>query len=106
MEQGAEKLDIPEVLRYLGVRDKRGEDRYYCVFGQYVLTSKVFELLGRNIAEGRSEKGEFELTSVLREICRTEGMMACRVDGRRYDIGIPQEYRRTMTDFVEHPGIA
>ena len=82
---------------YLGVKDKKGTDRYYCVFGQYVLTPKVFELLGRDIAAGKkSEKGEYGLTSVLKEICHTEGMMAYRIDGRRYDIGIPQEYLATM----------
>ena len=85
---------------HLGVKDKRGADRYYCVFGQYVLIPKVFELLERDIAEGkRSEKGEYGLTSVLQEICHTDGMMAYRVDGRRYDIGIPEAYRQTVETF-------
>lgn len=92
-----EKPTMDYARLYLGVKDKKGTDRYYCVFGQYVLTPKVFELLGRDIAEGKkSEKGEYGLTSVLKEICHTEGMMAYRIDGRRYDIGIPQEYLATM----------
>lgn len=87
---------------HLGVKDKRGMDRYYCVFGQYILTPKVFELLERDIVEGRrSEKGEYGLTSVLQEICHTDGMTAYRVDGRRYDIGIPEAYRQTVNTFGE-----
>ncbi len=84
---------------HLGVRDKKGEVRYYCVFGQYVLTPQAFELLGRNIREGRKAGSEYELTSVLREICVTDGMTGYRVDGKRYDIGIPQEYRETIGTF-------
>ena len=84
---------------HLGVRGKKGEARYYCVFGQYVLTPQTFELLGRNIREGRKAGSEYELTSVLREICMTDGMTGYRVDGKRYDIGIPQEYRKTVSDY-------
>ena len=96
-----EKPTMDYARLYLGVKDKKGTDRYYCVFGQYVLTPKVFELLGRDIAEGKkSEKGEYGLTSVLKEICHTEGMMAYRIDGKRYDIGIPEAYRVTSNTFV------
>ena len=84
---------------HLGVRGKKGEARYYCVFGQYVLTPQTFELLDRNIREGRKAGSEYELTSVLREICMTDGMTGYRVDGKRYDIGIPQEYRKTVCDY-------
>ena len=86
---------------HLGVRGKKGEARYYCVFGQYVLTPQTFELLGRNIREGRKAGSEYELTSVLREICMTDGMTGYRVDGKRYDIGIPQEYRKTVSMYAE-----
>lgn len=86
---------------HLGVRNKRGEARYYCVFGQYVLTPKVFELLERNIRECRKPGSEYELTSVLREICMTDGMTGYRVDGKRYDIGIPQAYRKTVSMYAK-----
>ena len=86
--------------QHLAVKDRNGEDKYYCVFGQYVLTPKVFELLGRNIREDlRSEKDEYGLTCVLQEICRTEGMMAYQIDGERHDIGIPVEYRQTVSTY-------
>lgn len=93
-----EKPTMDYAQLHLGVKDKRGENKYYCVFGQYVLTPKVFELLERNIAEGRrTEKGEYGLTAVLQEICQTDGIMAYRTDGKRYDIGIPEAYRKTVS---------
>lgn len=93
-----EKPTMDYAKLHLGVKDRRGEDRYYCVFGQYVLTPKVFEVLGKNIVEEkRTEKGEYGLTSVLQEICHTDGMMAYRIDGKRYDIGISEAYRQTIS---------
>lgn len=99
-----EKPTVDYAQMHLAVKDRRGADKYYCVFGQYILTPKVFELLGRNIAEGRrSEKGEYGLTAVLQEICRTDGMTAYRIDGERYDIGIPRKYRDTQLVFGAYP---
>jgi len=86
---------------HLGVQNKKGEDKYYCVFGQYVLTPRVFALLGRDIAQERRGQGEYELTSVLKEICLTEGMTGYRTDGKRFDIGIPLTYKRTIRTFGE-----
>ena len=102
--QAADMVEKPTVdyaKAHLGVKDKKGNDKFYCVFGQYVLTPRVFELLGRNIAEERSARGEYELTSVLKEICAMEGMAGYRTDGRRFDIGIPSEYRRTIHGYGE-----
>lgn len=84
---------------HMSVLDKKGDPRFYCVFGQYVLTPKVFELLERNIHEGLKSGSEYELTSVLREICLTDGMMGYRVDGKRFDIGIPRAYRETVAQY-------
>ena len=100
--QAADMVEKPTkdyAQAHLGVKNKKGMDKYYCVFGQYILTPRVFELLARNIEEARSEKGEYELTSVLKEICKTEGMVGYRTDGERFDIGIPTAYRETMEEF-------
>lgn len=84
---------------HMGVTDKKGNPRYYCVFGQYVLTPRVFELLGKKIGDDLSESEEYELTDVLKEICVSDGMLGYRVDGWRYDIGIPSAYRDTMVRY-------
>lgn len=98
VEQMVEKPSADYANEFMGVRDKKGIKHYYCVFGQYILTPKVFEILDRNIRNNNGE-GEIELTSVLDEIRSTNGMYAYLVDGDRYDIGIPEEYRRTMREY-------
>ena len=105
--QAADMVEKPTkdyAKSHLGVKTKKGTDKYYCVFGQYILTPVVFRLLGRNIEEERSEKGEYELTSVLKEICKTDGMIGYRTDGERFDIGIPAAYRATVEEYCTKKG--
>ena len=49
--------------------------------------------------EYREGGGEIELTSVLDEVRAIDGMTGYRVDGKRFDIGIPEEYRKTIMHF-------
>jgi UTP-glucose-1-phosphate uridylyltransferase/galactokinase len=84
---------------FMGVKMQNGTQKYYSVFGQYILTPSVFQLLGRNIAENKRERGEFQLTSVLEEVRSTEGMVALVPSGKRYDIGMPDSYQATVAAF-------
>lgn len=84
---------------FLSVKMQNGIRKYYSVFGQYILTPSVFELLARNIMENRREKGEFQLTAVLEEVRSMEGMIALVPRGKRYDIGMPDAYQNTMATF-------
>lgn len=84
-----------EHLRVEGLSD----DTYLSFMGQYILTSKIFELLEENIKTGNRERGEFQLTSCLDQIRREEGMTGYIVAGQRFDIGMPEEYRQTVIDF-------
>lgn len=79
---------------HLTVQDKKGNDRYYCVFGQYILTPRVFDLLGKYIANAANENNE--LTVALKELSQIGEVMGCRIDGQRFDIGIPQAYRKSL----------
>lgn len=99
VESMVEKPTSDYASEYMAVKDKRGNKHYYCVFGQYILTPKVFTLLERNIRNYRDGGGEVELTSVLDEIRATEGMTAYLVDGNRFDTGIPEEYIKTLSKF-------
>ena len=93
-----EKPTAEYAKKFLGVKDEHGCSHYYCVFGQYVLTPSVFQILDRNI-QTFNGIGEIELTSVLNEVREKDGMYAYRVDGKRFDIGIPEEYRKTLLTF-------
>jgi len=75
------------------------EDEFLCIFGLYALTPKIFDLLAENIDINFREKGEFQLTSCLEKLREAEGMTGLVVDGKTFDIGMPNVYRQTMIDF-------
>ncbi len=76
-----------------------GEDEFLCIFGLYALTPKIFDFLEEHINTDFREKGEFQLTSCLEELRQAEGMTGLVVDGKTFDIGMPNVYRQTMIDF-------
>ena len=85
---------------FLGVKNSRGEQKYYATFGQYVLTPEVFDELDREIAKGAQIEGkEFGLTEALDAVRDKYGMFAYLPDGQSFDIGLPQAYRETMINF-------
>lgn len=59
---------------------------YLCFFGMHVLTPKVMELLGEEVANAGARN--VHLTSALAMLTRHERYLACELAGRRYDIGI------------------
>jgi UTP--glucose-1-phosphate uridylyltransferase len=71
---------------------------YLGLFGQYILSPKVFEILGDSIGGNRREAGEFQLTSCLDRLRLEEGFVAYRVQGRSYDIGVPAGYRQALIE--------
>jgi UTP-glucose-1-phosphate uridylyltransferase/mevalonate kinase len=93
-----EKPTADYAVDYLGTA-RKGKERYYSAFGQYVLIPKVFELLERNIVEENLEGGEYQLTSALEDVRAEFGMIGYRIDGQRFDIGLPEEYRETLSRF-------
>lgn len=76
-----------------------GEDEFLCIFGLYALTPKIFDFLEEHINTDFREKGEFQLTSCLEKLREAEGMTGLLVDGKTFDIGMPNVYRQTMIDF-------
>ena len=49
------------------------EGHFLTIFGQYILTPRIFELLGDNIRRNMREKGEFQLTSCMDRLRQEEG---------------------------------
>ena len=79
--------------------DNFPQDQFLCVYGQYVLTPELFEVLGRQIANNIRQKGEFQLTTALDELRATSGMFGYLVDGEHLDTGQPAEYLNSMNIF-------
>jgi UTP--glucose-1-phosphate uridylyltransferase len=52
--------------------------------------------LEENIQHNVRERGEFQLTSALDRLRREEGFYGLILEGRRYDIGLPDCYLATL----------
>ena len=72
------------------------EGEYLTVFGQYIIKPMLFEYLEEHINHNVRERGEFQLTSALDRLRQEDGFMGLIVDGRRYDIGLPEHYLDTL----------
>ena len=78
-----------------------GQKRYYCAFGSYILTKEVFAQLKENINNNVvNAKGEIELTTALEQVRQQNGLLGIKLDGKMFDIGVPNEYRNTMCNYV------
>ena len=93
-----EKPDPEYAMEHLHV-DGMDVDQFLTVFGIYVIQPQIFEFLEQNIVHNLRERGEFQLTSCLDDLRKAEGFSGYVVKGKRYDIGLPEEYRQTVIDF-------
>ena len=102
VDKMVEKPTDDYAKEYLGVKNARGQQKYYATFGQYVLTSEVFEELEREITGGDPTEGkEYGLTSALDKVREKYGMYGFVPDGRSFDIGLPDVYRETMWEYCK-----
>jgi UTP-glucose-1-phosphate uridylyltransferase/mevalonate kinase len=97
-----EKPDLEYAQEHLRV-DGLAEDSFLTVFGQYVLSPKIFDYLETNIRKNIRERGEFQLTSCLDRLRKEEGVFGCRVKGHRFDIGNPASYLEALNEFRKAP---
>jgi len=77
------------------------EDEYLTVFGQYVIKPQIFDYLEEHIQHNVRERGEFQLTSALDRLRQEDGFLGVVVQGRRFDIGIPEYYLETLRTFSQ-----
>ncbi len=77
-------------------------NEYLTVFGQYVIKPKIFEYLEEHIRNNVRERGEFQLTSALDRLRQEDGFLGLIMDGRRFDIGLPEYYLETLQSFKEN----
>ena len=75
------------------------EGEYLTLFGQYLVNPRLFDYLGEQIAGNMRERGEFQLTSALERLRQEDGFLGLLVDGRCFDIGVPEGYLNTLTAF-------
>jgi UTP-glucose-1-phosphate uridylyltransferase/mevalonate kinase len=96
----SEKPNLEYARNHLFV-DGMISDHFLTVFGTYVLKPSIFDYLEDQITHNIREKGEFQLTSCLDRLCREEGVTGYVINGRTFDIGSPEVYRKTIDDFKD-----
>lgn len=101
VRQFVEKPSVGYAKKHLGMATEQNETVFYSVFGEYVLTSEVFEVLAEHVEKNRTAKGEIQLTDALDEVRRKSGLFGFAVDGTMFDVGIPQAYVKTMEKFAK-----
>jgi len=75
------------------------EGEFLTLFGQYLVNPRLFDYLGEQIAGNVRERGEFQLTSALERLRQEDGFLGLLIDGRCFDIGVPEGYLNTLASF-------
>lgn len=96
-----EKPTLEYARKHLRV-ERLTADEFLGIFGIYILTPKIFDILAETIKQNIRQKGEFQLTSCLEILRQEEGMTGYLVKGQYFDTGMPQFYRQTIIDFPTH----
>lgn len=92
-----EKPTIQYAQDNLLVKTKDCDENYYAIFGQYILTPEIFDILEKDIDS--STDNEVELTSALEELRSSIGTIGYLVKGQSYDVGITEAYYNTMLNY-------
>lgn len=79
--------------------DGLDDDQYLTIFGQYIIKPQIFDYLEEHIENNVRERGEFQLTSALDRLRKEDGFTGVMIDGKRYDIGLPEYYLDTLQTF-------
>jgi UTP-glucose-1-phosphate uridylyltransferase/mevalonate kinase len=88
-----EKPSVDYAQANLGIGGKQS-----AVF-MYVLTPEVYQALEQQYQDGKTEFGEFQLTPALDAVIKKEGACGYLIDGERFDVGLPAEYRSTVAKY-------
>lgn len=114
-----ERVSGEEISRYGAISPEKLNERIYrvrdlvekpefrtapsdlAVMGRYVLTPEVFDAL-RRTRPGAG--GEIQLTDGLKLLLERQPIYAYEYEGRRWDLGVPLAWLKTMTLFaLSHP---
>ncbi|MBD2100430.1 sugar phosphate nucleotidyltransferase [Leptolyngbya sp. FACHB-261] len=72
--------------------------QYFCLFGIYLLPARFMADLA---AASQQQQGELDLSGALQRWISRDGGLAYEVAGESFDIGMPDQYRRTVIRFSE-----
>ena len=75
------------------------ESEYLTVFGQYIIQPQIFDYLEEQIKNNLRQRGEFQLTTALDHLRQEHGFQGLMMEGKRFDIGLPQYYLETLQTY-------
>lgn len=101
LDEIKEKPSVEYAEDNLKVGTKIHKENYYAVFGQYVITTDIFDALKEMIDTGVEKNGEIELTDALELTQKRCGMIGYVVKGKSFDVGLPEKYLETMMSYAE-----
>ena len=93
-----EKPDSSCAEKHLFMLDSENNHEYYSVFGQYIITPELFNVLGSNINKERTNKSEIDMTDSLKHFIG-KGLTGVVLNDTMYDIGAPSSYHASFDDF-------
>eukprot|EP00039_Didymoeca_costata_P019668 m.338459 g.338459 ORF g.338459 m.338459 type:complete len:662 (-) comp18425_c0_seq1:111-2096(-) len=96
----AEKPTISFAKEHLAVPGL-DDSEVLTVFGQYIISPKVFTFLEENISSNVRDNGDFAFTPALQRLQKEDGLLGLLVEGQRLDIGSPESYMRTIQTMVQ-----
>lgn len=79
---------------------------FLTIFGMYLLTPTIFQILGEHVKKDIRDKGEIQLTTALAELIEREGAVGYEVAGERFDMGTPLGYVHTQVKLAQHGVLA
>ena len=77
------------------------EGKCYATFGNYILTSDIFGYVGHQIdeKERKGDRSETDLTSAFSDAAGHGRLLGVLIEGRSYDIGLPEKYVETFMEY-------
>ena len=93
-----EKPDFSYAREHLYMLNGENNPEYYSVFGQYIITPELFNILGNNINKEMANKSEIDMTDSLKQFIG-KGLTGVVLNGSMYDIGNPLSYHTSFDSF-------
>lgn len=99
ISQMNEKPKASYAEEFLGVKGRDGINKYMSVFGQYIITTEVFEQLRSDVANATDPNKEIELTTALEKVREQHGMVGVKLQGKMYDMGNYNAFLNCVSEF-------
>jgi len=93
-----EKPDLSYAKEHLSMLSNEKKPEYYSVFGQYIITPELFNILGNEIINEQNNKSEIDMTSSLKQFIG-KGLTGVVLNGAMYDTGNPSSYYTSFINF-------